>query len=79
MIKCHNNRMSTHSIAKTFNISLYIVLYWIKKKNTLPPITSAVKPSRPFYTYKCDELWTFIGNKKKNKVMNFIQWMKETS
>ena len=65
MIKCHNNRMSTRSIAKTFNISLYIVLYWIKKKNTLPPIESIIKASKLFYTYECDELWTFVGNKKK--------------
>ena len=64
MIKCHNNRMSTRSIAKTFNISLYIVLYWIKKKKTLPPIESIIKPSKPYYTYACYELWTFIGKKK---------------
>ena len=65
IIKCHNNRMSTSRIAKTFNISANIVLYWIKKKNTLPSITSVIKPSKLFYTYECDELWTFLGNKKK--------------
>ena len=37
MIQCHNNRMSTRRIAKTFNISLYIVLYWIKKKENIAP------------------------------------------
>ena len=37
IIKCHNNRMSSPSIAKTFNISLYIALYWIKKQENIAP------------------------------------------
>ena len=53
MIQCHNNRMSSSSIEKTFNISPNIVLYWIKKKNTLLPIESLIKASTPYYTYEC--------------------------
>ena len=37
MIQCHNNRMSSGSIAKAFNIAPNIALHWIKKNRKISP------------------------------------------